>query len=63
MTNRETATCERTGCDNPAEPKPVYDANPNPAARKQIGTSATCDDCQAKIDSVNARVAATLKRG
>jgi hypothetical protein len=53
-------TCQMRGCTNAADPKPVFDANPDTAARKQVGEVAICDPCQARINTVNARVAATI---
>lgn len=55
----EARTCEFKGCGNQARPRPVYDANPVPALRAQIGTTAICDPCQARTDAINARVRAT----
>lgn len=49
-------TCQMTNCENEAKPRPVYDANPNPAARKQIGTTSICTPCQDAIDRLNAKV-------
>lgn len=49
------ATCQMAQCDNTATPKPMYDANPDPAQRKVVGQIAICDSCQERIDGVNAR--------
>jgi hypothetical protein len=49
-------TCQMADCENDAKPRPVYDANPNPAARKQIGTTSICTPCQTAIDNLNAKV-------
>lgn len=56
MTNTETTTCQTTDCANPATHRPVYDANPVPARRRQIGTVAICAPCQAATDRLNALI-------
>lgn len=48
--------CQMSYCTTLAEVRPVMDANPNPAAKKQIGTVAICTRCQSAIDAVNAKV-------
>jgi hypothetical protein len=50
-----TTTCQMTGCDNAAEARPVYDANPDPKARKVTGHVAICNSCQDRVDRVNSR--------
>lgn len=50
------ASCSMGGCDRPAIMRPVWDANPDPDARQQIGTVAICDECQARIDHINGMV-------
>lgn len=49
-------TCQMKHCGNPAEPEPVYDANPDPAARRQVGEVAICGPCKDAIEMINAEV-------
>jgi hypothetical protein len=51
--------CQMAGCVHDAPEHPTYDANPDPAKRKQIGTVRICDQCQARIDKVNEHVRAS----
>lgn len=53
----QMANCEKPQCANAAPPRPVYDANPDPAKRRVVGQVAICDPCQERIDTVNARIA------
>lgn len=48
-----SAECQMDTCTHPAAPRPVMDANPDEAARKQIGQTAICECCQAGIDRIN----------
>jgi len=48
--------CGMSNCPNHGNPRPVFDANPDPAARKQIGNITVCTPCQIRIDKLNAKV-------